>query len=69
MQDFLSALPFDDDDEDLMASIGFDCNSNTANSTLDDNSNDLKLPPGPQFFVPPEGDPSFWEFPGLMDPS
>ncbi|KAM7542661.1 hypothetical protein Aperf_G00000016841 [Anoplocephala perfoliata] len=26
-----------------------------------------KLPPGPQFFVPPESDPSIWELSGLMD--
>ncbi|KAM7542711.1 hypothetical protein Aperf_G00000016827 [Anoplocephala perfoliata] len=68
VQDFLSGLPFDEEDEDLIASVGFDCNSNTTtNSGLTDNSNVQKLPPGPQFFVPPESDPSIWELSGLMD--
>ncbi|VDL59656.1 unnamed protein product [Hymenolepis diminuta] len=74
VQNFLSKFPFtDNDEEDLIASIGLDSNNsnsdNSTNNNTDFNShkNDLKLPPGPQFFIPPGED--FWNLPGLMDMS
>uniref|UniRef100_A0A0R3T695 TORC_C domain-containing protein n=1 Tax=Rodentolepis nana TaxID=102285 RepID=A0A0R3T695_RODNA len=73
VQNFLNKFPFtDNDEEDLMTSIGLDSINSNSNNIINNvgfnsHKNDVKLPPGPQFFIAPEED--FWNFPGLMDMS